>query len=539
MMLSPFRIFLTVFLSIFLGSFAMASSPVAKPTQAHQVITSSGGEWLNVARPLKAEELAGRIILLDFWTFCCINCQHIIPELKILEKEFGEKLTVIGVHSGKFGNEGDTSQIEAAIGRHGIEHAVVNDRDYKIWKQFGVRAWPTLALIGQDGMLKQIYSGEGHTDDIRADVKKLLAKGNVRTDALPMQLKKASTPSVATPLSFPGKFEIAALPSGETRMFIADSAHHQIVMLDMDGHELTRFGSGVEGFADGAAAAAQFKRPQGVLLHGNVLYVADTENHRLRAIDLVKNTVSTLAGTGERGSHRLFGWGSAAGKALASPWDLALSNDGSEIIIANAGSHQLWGYHLADKKLRIVAGSGAESIDDGGLPGNSLSQPSGLSRVGDTLYFVDSETSSLRQLKDEKITTLIGEGLFEFGLKDGTRAQGARMQHTLGLFATPEKIYLADSYNHAIRVYDIASKTLSTLTGNGKAGFKDGALKEAQFAEPSDVHLYQGKLYVADTNNSAIRIIDLEKGTVSTLKITMKPRADIACDDGLCYPNAS
>lgn len=511
----------------------------AEIAPTHKVITSSGGEWLNTARALKAEDLTGRIILLDFWTFCCINCQHIIPELKTLEHEFGEKLTVIGVHSGKFGNEGDTSQIQQAIGRHEIAHPVVNDRDFDIWKHFGVRAWPTLVLIGQDGRVKNVYSGEGHTDEMREDIQALIKKGDVRADALPLKIFAPDPMSAKTPLAYPGKFDVAEV-DGAPRLFVADSAHHQIVMMDLDGRELKRFGKGSEGKKDGAADAAEFKRPQGVLYHEGTLYVADTENHLLRAIDVKSGEVSTLAGTGKRGSYRLWGSASALKTALASPWDLSLSADGKTLTIANAGTHQLWAYDIGKKSVRIIAGSGAESIDDGGYPENSLSQPSGLSRVGDTLYFVDSETSSLRQLKGDTITTLIGEGLFEFGLKDGTKESGARMQHTLGLFATADKIYLADSYNHAIRVYDIKTKTLTTLAGNGKAGMKDGALKQAQFAEPADVHLYNGKLYVADTNNSAIRIIDLEKGTVSTLKVTVgTPHAAIDCEGDVCVPAAS
>jgi thiol-disulfide isomerase/thioredoxin len=107
----------------------------------------AGMQWLNTATPLRLADLRGKIVLLDFWTYCCINCMHIIPELTALERKYPNELVVIGVHSAKFHNEGDSENIRQAILRYEIQHPVVNDRDFRIWRSYAVRAWPTLMVI--------------------------------------------------------------------------------------------------------------------------------------------------------------------------------------------------------------------------------------------------------------------------------------------------------------------------------------------------------------------------------------------------------
>ncbi|MGD9650378.1 MAG: hypothetical protein AB7U41_06290, partial [Dongiaceae bacterium] len=281
-----------------------------------------------------------------------------------------------------------------------------------------------------------------------------------------------------------------------------------------------------EGFKDGPADQAQFKSPQGLLLKDGILYVADTGNHALRAVDLKSGQVTTLAGTGERGGYREPN-GPAKLTALASPWDLALFPSNDEITIANAGSHQLWTYNIKTKALRIFAGNGRESIDDGIYPSNSLSQPSGLSVFGDQLYFVDSETSSLRVIdKKGKITTLIGSGLFDFGFKDGKQGQ-ALLQHSLGLAAVEDGVYIADSYNHAIRKYDFKTKEVSTILGNGKRG---------ELNEPNAVIISGNELLIADTNNQRLLRYDLASKKAAALNV-MPKAAPIALQDPKTLPN--
>jgi thiol-disulfide isomerase/thioredoxin/sugar lactone lactonase YvrE len=480
-------------------------------------LLSAEPAWLNVSRPLMEQDLRGRVILLDFWTFCCINCQHIVPDLQRLEAEFGDRLLVIGVHSAKFRNEQESAAIGSAIVRYGIHHPVVNDADFRVWQGLGVHSWPTLMLFDGNGRLVNDWSGEGHYADVQSAITRLISNTDAATlnrQPLPIALEKDKPQqrAQAKALSYPAK--LAYLPDwqGQPALVISDSGHHRILLTNLDGQILTSIGNGQANFADGDFASAGFNQPQGVLARGDKIYVADTANHRLRLIDLTTKRVSTLAGTGERGNIlRRSAPAITNGRLttpMASPWDLAWYPNDHSIAIAMAGTHQLWIYDTLTTTLSPLAGNGRESIDDGGFPYNSLSQPSGLSVHGDTLYFVDSETSSLRQLKNGNISTLIGEGLFEFGLVDGDRGRG-RLQHALGLVASDTGVYIADSYNHALRFYDFKTAQLTTLMGNGSAGDQLGEASNARLNEPNGVILIQNQLWITDTNNHAIRRFDL------------------------------
>ncbi len=500
-------------------------------TNIHKALSASDA-WLNTSRPITAEELKGRIILLDFWTFCCINCMHVIPDLHYLEEKFGDKLTVIGVHSAKFDNEKDTDNIRSAMLRYGIEHPVINDADFAVWRAFGVRAWPTLVLINPEGRLEEVYSGEGNRDAIEADVAALIKKHDSRLAkaALPISLEKNKAP--AGVLAFPGKIDVLQNTDtvDEPLLYISDTGHHRIVTVGISGKSGLVIGSGQAGFKDGSFAEAQFRSPQGIAYDGSRLrlYVADTGNHALRMVDFKTNQVTTLAGTGERGMPfpvtEKLRMPAPKDMALASPWDVLLFPDQNYLVIAMAGTHQLWRYDIKNDQMQLLAGSGRESIDDGALPFNSLSQPSGLARIGDTLYFVDSETSSLRTYKNGELSTLIGTGLFDFGFADGKQGK-ALMQHAIGVSADeyndPTGVYITDSYNHAIRRYDTKTGELTTVAGTNQRGNKDGGVKDARFNEPNDIIKAGNKYYVADTNNHAIRVIDMAAGTVSTLRLDL------------------
>lgn len=482
--------------------YSKAENPI---TNIHNAIVQEK-EWLNVSRPLKAEDLKGRIILLDFWTFCCINCMHVIPDLQYLEKKFDKKLTVIGVHSAKFANEREKENIRSAILRYGIEHPVVNDAAFRIWQGFGVHAWPTLLLISPDGRLEETFSGEGHRSELEEEIEDLITEyeKELNTSPLPIVLESAKVPSSV--LRFPGKFEYAAKYDGSPAFFISDSGNNRILGIRPSGEIFLTVG-GTAGFRDGDFKEAAFRSPQGLLYKDKVLYVADTNNHSLRRIDLEEKKVSTIAGTGEQGSDRRVSNENALETKLASPWDLAFYPSDRYIAVAMAGTHQLWLYDIKEKTVSVLAGNGREAIDDGRYPFNSLSQPSGLAAYNDKLYFVDSETSSLRVLENGEIRTLIGTGLFDFGFADGEQGK-ALMQHPLGLFADEKGIIIADSYNHSIRQYNSDSGALSTISGDGTREILN---------EPNDLLRIQDKLYVLDTNNHAIRV--LTDNTFSTLDV--------------------
>ena len=470
--------------------------------------------WLNTDKPLSLSALKGKVVLLDFWTYGCINCMHIIPDLKRLEKKYPNELVVIGVHSAKFENEKDTENIRRIILRYEIEHPIVNDADFAIWRAYAVDAWPTRYLIDPAGYIIGRLSGEGGYDALDGAIAQTIAefrkRGELNEQPLKLVLERAKVGDL--PLAFPGK---VLADAKSDRLFIADSDHNRIVVAKLDGTLIETIGTGIHGRDDGPFDKATFFRPQGMVLDGETLYVADTENHLIRAVDLKAKTVKTIAGTGQH--SREYGQsGPARSVALNSPWDLQLL--GRTLYIAMAGPHQIWKMDLDKNEVSTFAGSGREARHDGSLLEAAFAQPSGITTDGRNLYTADSEANIIRQidLANSEVRTLVGGDLFEFGDKDG-HADGVRLQHPLGILAHDDKVLIADTYNHKIKELDPRARTVKTLVGNGKPGQTDGA--SPSFYEPAGLSIANAKLYVADTNNHAIRVVDLKTKETQTLPI--------------------
>ena len=483
---------------------ATQASPAPTPGNDLYKAITQVPTWLNTSRALTPDDLKHRIILLDFWTFCCINCMHIIPDLQKLEQEFGQDLTVIGVHSAKFANEKDTSSIRSAILRYGIEHPVVNDSDFKIWKALGVNSWPTLILLSSTGEIAHVYEGEGHFDDLKKNIAQLRSAGDLNRRALPIALEK----SIETPLRFPSKLAYAA---DRKLLFVTDSGHDRIVAIHPDTGKVafTIGQNGKKGNRGGKFHEALFNQPQGILYKDDTLYIADTLNHVLKKADLRKKIVTTIAGTGLQGFDRDVESYPALETAMSSPWDLAFFPNDQTITIAMAGTHQLWMYGINNKKVTVLAGNGREAIDDGDYPANSLAQPSGLSVFQGKLYFVDSETSSLRVLENGLVRTLVGTGLFDFGFKDG-RKGSAQLQHPLALYADENGVTITDSYNHSLRRYDLKTGVLSTLIGDGAKGILN---------EPAGITKIGANYVIADTNDHTLKVWTPGTKNFTTLEV--------------------
>ncbi|KAK6143862.1 hypothetical protein DH2020_024210 [Rehmannia glutinosa] len=504
-------------------------------------------DWLNTAPLQLRRDLKGKVVLLDFWTYCCINCMHVLPDLEFLEKKYKDMpFVVVGVHSAKFDNEKDLEAIRNAVLRYGITHPVVNDGDMYLWRELGISSWPTFALVGPNGKLIAQVSGEGRRKDLDDLVEAALMYygGNKMLDStpIPLNLEKDNDPRLLTsPLKFPGKLEVDVL---NNRLFISDSNHNRIVVIDLDGNFIMQIGStGEEGFRDGNFDDAMFNRPQGLAYNAkkNLLYIADTENHALRVVDFVDETVRTLAGNGTKGSDYQ-GGGSGTTQArlyklqylLNSPWDVCFEPVNEIVYIAMAGQHQIWKHNTLDGTTRAFSGDGYERNLNGASSGStSFAQPSGISLSPDLkeAYIADSESSSIRALD---LTTggskllaggdpFFSDNLFKFGDHDGVGSE-VLLQHPLGVFCGNDgQIYLADSYNHKIKKLDLASKRVTTLAGTGKAGFKDGSALEAQLSEPSGlVEAGNGRLFIADTNNSIIRFLDLKNKEPVLLTLELK-----------------
>ena len=461
--------------------------------------------WMNTAQPVTLQSLRGRVVVLDFWTYCCINCLHALPRLAAVEKAFaGQPVTVLGIHSGKFDEEKNDRRVQEAIMRYNIRHPVAMDDNFQIWDHYAVRSWPTIVLIDSQGRIARQLSGEPAVGQLEALVASLLEEG--REDGTlvdgpgPVVVQPLKTEG---PLAFPGK----VLAAGDS-VFIADSGHHRIVQTDRDGRITAVYGGAGAGFVDGAASVARFNEPQGMALDGTLLYVADRNNHAIRAIDLKKHIVTTIAGTGKKGTSRRIAT-DPRGAALRSPWALSLRDNGLDI--AMAGSHQIWRYDFGEKHLKVLAGSGYENIVDGSFEHAAFAQPSGLWRSDDKTYVADSETSAVRVLdfKARTVSTIVGTGLFIFGLKDGNGTK-ALLQHPLGITGSGKRLYVADTFNSALRTIDLDKDNLvSTVHLHDIDGL----------SEPSGLSMNKGLLYIADTNHHRIVVADVATWKARVLKI--------------------
>jgi thiol-disulfide isomerase/thioredoxin len=455
-----------------------------------------GRGWLNTGgKDLRLADVRGRIVLLDFWTFCCINCLHVLDELRPLEEKYGDALVVIGVHSPKFEHERDPEALAAAVERYGVHHPVLDDADMVMWQQYAAKAWPTLSVIDPEGYVVASMAGEGHAEGLSRLLDELIA-----THGAKGTLQRGDGPYVApaperTLLRFPGK--AIELPDGN--LLVSDSARHSLAELSPDGERLVRrIGTGERGRADGPADRASFSEPQGLCLlpDGRTVVVADTVNHLLRGLDLETGEVSTLAGTGRP-------WRSAEddGVSLSSPWDVAWYD--GRVIIAMAGIHQLWWFDPEHGTTGVYAGTTVESLRDGPIPDVWMAQPSGLSAYGTKLWIADSETSALRWIEDGELHTAVGQGLFDFGHVDGA-AKEALLQHPLGVGALADgSVLVADTYNGAVRRFDPATDEVSTV--------------DSGLAEPSDILVTRaGDVFVVESG--AHRLVRLAPGAVKTVE---------------------
>ncbi|MEU2835582.1 NHL domain-containing thioredoxin family protein [Streptomyces sp. NPDC007076] len=446
------------------------------------------GGWLNTGdQQYTLADLRGRIVVLDFWTFCCVNCLHVLDELRELEEKHRDTLVIIGVHSPKFVHEAEHQAVVDAVERYGVHHPVLDDPELATWKQYAVRAWPTLVVIDPEGYVVAQHAGEGHAHAIEKLVEELeaehAAKGTLRRGDGPY----VAPEPVATHLRFPGK----ALLLPEGGFLVSDTTRHRLVELAPDGETVRRhIGTGERGFADGGPDEARFSEPQGLaVLPDGRIAVADTVNHAIRALDPATGAVTTLAGTGRQWWQGSPTSGPAREVDLSSPWDIAWFAD--RLWIAMAGVHQLWTYDPATGTVRVAAGTTNEGLVDGKADEAWFAQPSGLaaSADGERLWVADSETSALRYVEHEgdgfAVRTAVGTGLFDFGHRDGAAAQ-ALFQHPLGVTALPDgSVAVCDTYNHALRRYEPGSGEVTTLA--------------TDLREPSDAVLVDGDLVVVES----------------------------------------
>jgi thiol-disulfide isomerase/thioredoxin len=447
-------------------------------------------EWLGGV-PVDLGKLKGRVVLLDFWTFCCINCIHVLEDLKYLEKKYEGKLQVIGVHSPKFDYEKNSDAIMHAAARHNITHPIVNDREKIVWDGFAVSAWPTFVLIDPEGYAFGMLSGEGNREILDRMIEDTIAcfeagfawpESSLRTE---YRVSKGE-------LLYPSK--ITAGPKGE--IAVSETGKNRIIIYDRDLNPLRIIGSGSAGLRDGGFENSQFRSPRGLTFLGHKLFVADTENHVIRLCDLNAETVTTVAGNGVK-EYNPIAHGDGLSISLNSPWDVEVVKD--NLYIAMAGNHQIWLYNMPTGVIYSLIGTGGENIRDGYFENAVLAQPSALAYDGDgRLYFLDSETSALRCafLDEERVETIIGEGLFSYG-QDTGKLKDSALQHPLGLALQQDKVYIADSYNDRVLSVDMQAGVTELLAEG--------------FSEPSGLAIYNNFIFIADTNNGRVVKLNLTK----------------------------
>ena len=475
--------------------------------------------WINTADRIKLSDLRGKIVLLDFWTYCCINCHHILPDLEYLEDKYPNQLVVLGIHSPKFPAERDIENVRRKVAEYRIKHPVAQDSNQRVWKTLGIDTWPTLILLDARGREVLRLKGEGHRGTLDEAIARLIAvhraRGELNETPLVFTPESEKPANRETPLLYPGK----VVAAGDS-LFIADTGHNRIVIAGLDGSLKAVVGDGKIGMRDGAYERASFNRPQGIRLDAlrNRLYVADTENHAIRAIDLTTRSVTTVAGTGEMVYPGLPG-GPARRFGLNSPWDLVQIPETNQFLVAMAGTHQIYKIDFDQNATVVFSGSGIEEITDGPAPRAAYAQPSGLTTDGRNVFVADSETSSIRLLDPQTgaVRTLLGKGLFDFGDVEGGLTR-ARLQHCLAVEYANGKLYVADTYNNKIKVIDFSArtKTIRTLVGDRRRGDTDDP---PRFDQPGGLSVLGGQLYVADTNNHKIRVVDLATLAVKTLTI--------------------
>lgn len=563
---------------------AMTSQNAASPTlpvprtsarvRASELV---GRGWLNTGgETVTLADLRGKIVILDFWTFCCINCLHVLDELRPLEEEFSDVVVTVGVHSPKFEHEADPAALAAAVERYAIAHPVLDDPELTTWQAYSARAWPTLVVVDPEGCIAATLSGEGHVAGLHSLVQELVAEHEAKGT-----LHRGSGPyvppaPVARDLKFPGKAVSLGGRGSQTGAFlVADTGHHRIVEVAEDLTTVLRaWGGGdpaqasaeaaglalptpgTRGHRDGGPETALFNEPNGLLVLpedvaarlGCDVLVADTVNHRLRGLSLTTGEVTTLAGNGVQrliDSERAKAAADADGAdpadgpavdlgvieadpltvSLSSPWDLAWDGAAGRVVVAMAGTHQLFSFDPEARRLAVFAGTGLEGLTDGAAATAWFAQTSGLSYGPDaTLWAADSETSAIRWVREadgeRTVGTAVGTGLFDFGFVDGEAAQ-ARLQHPLGVTALPDgSVLVADTYNGAIRRYapageDAAGRPTPAVVSTLARGLQ----------EPSDV------LVEEDAEGNASAIVVVETNAHRLVRIGV-PEEYLSVDEG-------
>ena len=459
--------------------------------------------WVNARDVPRLWALRGRVVLLHFFAYGNINSQHVLPDLRYLENKYHDGVTILGIHTPKFTQERQPTALLKAVNRLHLRHAVASDPDFLCWQLYGVKSWPTVAVIDTEGGLVGLFPGEGRRAELDVVVGDLLDQAAARDGRVYESLAPVARPEPKMPLRFPGH-----LLATETTLYVSDSGNNRVLETSHDGRILRQFGSGNPGFWDGKGADAGFSNPQGLALAKESLFVADLGNHAVRRISLLGGDVETVAGTGTQGMAVVSDAPEPKTIGLNAPIDLVAS--GERLYVALAGSHQIWMYDLMRQRIGAYAGTGRPGIGDGAASGATFAQPSALATHGQMLYVADADSSAVRAIRflDGTVKTLLGAGLYDFGDTDG-QPQVARLQHPMALAVDPggSILWVADTFNNKIKALSTRGGGVCTLG------------LPYRFHEPTGISVAARALWVANTNAHEVVRIDTGTGQVQRVPI--------------------
>jgi hypothetical protein len=459
-------------------------------------------QWLNVQQAPVLDKMRGRVVLLHFFNAANINSLHLLQELRSVEARHHDGLSVISIHTPKFDHERVPGNVLKAVNRMHMRHPVANDADWIAWRQYGVQAWPTVAVLDAEGHIAGMLTGEGQREQLDALVVGLLDEAANRDIRFYEPIQPVSRPEPRTALSFPGKVLVT-----ESALFVSDSGHNRVLECNHEGRVIRQIGSGTPGYLDGKFGEASFNDPQGMALIKDMLYIADRGNHSIRRVHMITGEVDTVAGTGVHGRPATQDYPEPTQVALNSPWDLA--STGERLLIAMAGQHQIWSLDLGRKRLNLFSGTGKIGRDDGDGMFATFAKPSGVSYASQVLYVADADSSAIRAVRvDGRVQTLVGAGLYEFGDVDGLPAV-ARLQHPMDVSVDPngQILWTVDTYNNKL-------KALSLRGGGAKS-----INLPYKFHQPAGIACLPGKLFIANTGAHEVVRIDTSNGQVTRLPI--------------------
>lgn len=457
--------------------------------------------WLN-SEPQSIAGQRGRILALVFWNASSIYCQNMMDELARIKARHPVGLAILGIHLPKFDAEVDDRVVLKAVNRMRIGFPVANDRNWIAWQHFGITRWPSVALIDSEGVVCDIITGDDNGDLLERKIAGLIDQA-ASSHSLMEHPFRAKNTEENTALSFPSGLAVT-----ETHLYVSDTAHHRILECTHQGRILREFGNGHPDLNDGPANEAAFNGPRGLCLIRETLYVADTNNHALRRINLISGEVVTLLGSGKPGLPKEGISKHSSENTLNMPWGLSGVND--KLYMALAGCNQIWEYELGNARMRFIAGTGDLGIADGAGRNALFAQPTNISLVQQTLYVVDSATSAVRaiQLQQNMVQTLVGHGLYEFGDQDGERRE-ARLQYPQALALDPNSpvLWIADTYNGSLRKLRLGGGGMSTQQ------------LPHSLNQPTALAVGSGALWIADAGAHEVLRYDLTTELVMRLPI--------------------